>query len=122
VNLATAQSEGLVSVSGSNFTMGVDHTKIVPDGTVGRNSVRIESVKKWLHHVSMCARVLYTHGNLLTCDRQLQCGAHAAGLWVCVSMRREISVDAVRSTWPAIWEVGQSWETDGEVGLPPGIR
>lgn len=97
--------------------MGVDSTKVVASDAVGRDSVRIESTKKWLHHVSM-----YVNHGLKTnranhCQfLKLQCSTHAPRLRVSASITSLTNPNICQTrTWPAIWEVGQSWEDDGEV-------
>ncbi|KZV60019.1 glycoside hydrolase family 16 protein [Peniophora sp. CONT] len=89
VNKATAQSEGLVSVSGSSFKMGVDYKKTPSASAVGRDSVRLQSIKQWEYHVSIYNVAHMPQG----------CG-----------------------TWPALWEVGDSWETDGEIDILEGVN
>ncbi|VDC06068.1 unnamed protein product [Peniophora sp. CBMAI 1063] len=89
VNSAAAQSEGLVSVSGTSFKMGVDYQKVPSASASGRDSVRLQSIKQWEYHVS-----IYNVAHMPT-----GCG-----------------------TWPALWEVGTSWETDGEIDILEGVN
>ncbi|KAI0315870.1 concanavalin A-like lectin/glucanase domain-containing protein [Amylostereum chailletii] len=53
VDKNTALSNGLVSVTGSNFTLGADSHNVVSGSARGRDSVRIESQKTYGTHVSV---------------------------------------------------------------------
>ncbi|KAI0315874.1 endo-beta-glucanase [Amylostereum chailletii] len=53
VSKSTAQSKGLVSVSGSNFTLRADDTSVPSSSASGRDSVRIQSQKSYNTHVTV---------------------------------------------------------------------
>ncbi|KAI0032170.1 2 beta-glucanase [Vararia minispora EC-137] len=53
VSKSTAMADGLVSVSGNNFTLKADDTNIVSSSASGRNSVRIQSQKTYGSHVTV---------------------------------------------------------------------
>ncbi|KAI0315868.1 2 beta-glucan [Amylostereum chailletii] len=53
VDRSTAQKEGLVQVSGTNFTLRADDQSVPRSGARGRDSVRIESKKTYGRHVSI---------------------------------------------------------------------
>lgn len=79
--------------------MGVDYKKTPSASAVGRDSVRLQSIKQWEYHVSIYNVAHMPQG----------CG--------CVFIAYDVFVRLLMSvlTWPALWEVGDSWETDGEV-------
>ncbi|RAL64600.1 hypothetical protein DID88_001633 [Monilinia fructigena] len=49
VNESAASQQGLISVRSNGVYMGVDSKTLLNPGGAGRNSVRIESKKKWTH-------------------------------------------------------------------------
>ncbi|KAI0030483.1 endo-beta-glucanase [Vararia minispora EC-137] len=53
VSKSTAMSKGLVSVSGTNFTLRADDRNIVNSSASGRDSVRIQSQKSYGSHVTV---------------------------------------------------------------------
>ncbi|KAA1476410.1 2 beta-glucan [Dentipellis sp. KUC8613] len=53
VDQATAQSQGLATVSGSNFILRADDTTVLSASGPGRNSVRLQSNKQYSTHVAV---------------------------------------------------------------------
>lgn len=67
VDQATAQSLGLVSVSGTTFTMRADDTTVLTPSGPGRNSVRIRSNAEYTTHVAVYVILRFCNSQRCTC-------------------------------------------------------
>lgn len=89
VSASTAQSSGLVSVSGNQVTLRADSTNYLDPSGPGRNSFRLESYDQYTTHVAVFDIAHMPEG----------CG-----------------------TWPALWEDGANWPSEGEVDIIEGVN
>lgn len=110
VSKATAQSNDLVQISGSNFTLRADDQKVPSATARGRDSVRITSQKSYSTHVSMYVYVppfsptpaAWPPPYILRYLKTRETDKRSPHSYNVDHMPKGCG------TWPAIWEVGQS--------------